>query len=186
MIKHFPWIGLIILFLSACSGGQLPPSPTASSRPEQGIANVRQIEILKLATEPVQVRVSAQVELPDTCTTIDKVSTQKVADAFQVTITTLRSGDQVCPQTPLLVDRLIPLEVTGMPPGVYPVAVNNLEAGSNWGPRFINDNSGHHRARDELTGKRNLSGPTISSGSARDRQWRSSRTTPYASCPELR
>jgi uncharacterized protein YkwD len=114
------WLGIV---LAGCSNA----TPTTQVRPaevEKGVAKVRQVEVLVLSGESPEVRLAAEVELPDACTAIDQVNAERVGPAFRVTITTARSGDADCPGLPLVVDRLIPLDVAGLTAGTYRVAVN--------------------------------------------------------------
>jgi uncharacterized protein YkwD len=91
------------------------------------VAKVNQVDVLTLAQavgEAPDVRVVAQVELPDACTVIDKVNTARFDDAFRITITTARAANVNCPENPHLVERVIPLDVTELSPGSYRAVVN--------------------------------------------------------------
>jgi hypothetical protein len=64
--------------------------------------------------------------LPDGCTTIDQILDAREGNAFQVTITTLRPANQVCTEALMPFERIIPLDVYGLPAGTYTVIVNGV------------------------------------------------------------
>ena len=96
--------------------------------PQAGIAEVRRVEILQQLGNPSQIRAAAQLALPDACTQVDTVDVNQSGQDFQVAITTLRQADGACPSRPLVIDRLIPLEVADLPAGTYSVTVNGVGA----------------------------------------------------------
>jgi hypothetical protein len=132
-------LALALAFLAACTGGQPetaatpttasaaePTAATGSNEPSRGQAIVNSIDILLMESFPVQVSVLAQGDLPDTCTQIDEVISQRTDDLFRVAITTLRQPDAACAQTLVPFEENIPLDVVDLPAGTYTVTVNGV------------------------------------------------------------
>lgn len=123
------WASSSFLFsLSACSKPAVTPGAEPSPAITTGIARIDAVEVLQIAGQPPQVRVVARVALPDTCTRLDQVDTERVAAAFRITITTLRQADASCPPNASTIEKVIPLKMTDAPPGVYAVVVNDQSA----------------------------------------------------------
>jgi hypothetical protein len=130
----------ILVLLSACNRGAEPditvdPSPTIAptvdtgpTQPVRGQAQVDEVEILIMESFPVQVSVIARGELPDSCTRIDEIISQRTEDTFRVAITTFRQPDTVCTQVIVPFDQTIALDVVGLPAGTYNVTVNGVPA----------------------------------------------------------
>lgn len=91
-----------------------------------GMANVESIDILTLESFPVQINVVAEGYLPDGCTEIDKINTEKEGNNFNITITTKRPKDAMCTQAIENFTKTIPLEVQGLSAGNYTVNVNGV------------------------------------------------------------
>ena len=120
-----------IIILSGCT--QAPDSDTQdnTSGPNDsnyiyGTAVVESTEILILESFPVQIHVSARGYLPDGCTEIDRVETDKDGNTFTVTITTKRPRDLMCTQALVPFEKVVPLDVYGLRGGKYIVIVNNV------------------------------------------------------------
>jgi hypothetical protein len=90
------------------------------------MAPVENIEILILESFPVQVTVVVRGNLPDGCTTIDKVTVVQEGNTFQVTITTIRPVGIECTQALEPFEKVVALDVYGLPAGVYTVDVNGV------------------------------------------------------------
>jgi inhibitor of cysteine peptidase len=91
-----------------------------------GIANVTNIDIMILESFPVQINVIAEGYLPDGCTEINDVKTEKVGNTFNVNISTIRPKDAICIQALVNFTQTIPLEVMGLKAGNYTVNVNGV------------------------------------------------------------
>ncbi len=91
-----------------------------------GTANVENIEIMTLESFPVQVRVSASGNLPDGCTEIDEIQTERTGNTFKINISTKRPADAICTQALVPFTETIPLEVRGLEAGIYNVDVNGV------------------------------------------------------------
>ena len=115
---------LFVLLLSGCSSKKTAAPVTVSP---VGAAKVIGIEILRLATEPVQVRVLIRGELPDGCTTIQKIVGGKSGDDFQYSLTLARPPDAACSPGAVPFERLVPLDVQGLPAGRYTVTVEGVQ-----------------------------------------------------------
>jgi hypothetical protein len=136
-------LGLLVTAAAlGCSG--LPGTPTVGVQPTayapatdvptepsddgvvEGMANVTSVEILILESFPVQIHVVARGSLPDGCTTLDEVTVERTANTFQVTITTVRPVGIACTEAEVPFERVIPLDVYGLPTGIYTVVVNGV------------------------------------------------------------
>jgi inhibitor of cysteine peptidase len=87
-------------------------------------ANVESIDIITLESFPVQIHVIAKGYLPDGCTEIDKIKTEREGNVFNINISTKRPKDAICTQAIENFTRNIPLEVRGLKAGNYTVNVN--------------------------------------------------------------
>ena len=92
----------------------------------EGLAPVENIAILILESFPVQINVVARGNLPDGCTTINEVIQERDGSTFRVTITTIRPVGMVCTEALVPFEKVIALEVYGLPAGVYTVDVNGV------------------------------------------------------------
>ncbi len=118
------------LLLAGCQrfggGSQSGPTPTPEIIPGQ--AKVDSLEVLILNTVPLQVQVVARGTLPDGCTGIEAVSITRKNNEFRGLITTTRPAAAVCPDRVMPFERVIPLDVAGLPAGEYAVIINQGEA----------------------------------------------------------
>ncbi|MBN1978594.1 MAG: hypothetical protein JW918_14445 [Anaerolineae bacterium] len=104
---------------------QAPTEPSGDGV-VKGVASVETIDILILESFPVQINVVARGNLPDGCTTIDDVIQERDGNTFRVTITTVRPVGMVCTEALVPFEKVIALEVYGLPAGVYTVDVNGV------------------------------------------------------------
>ena len=93
---------------------------------EVGLAVVDSIDILIMESMPVQVNVSTRGNLPDGCTKIGQTRTERDDRTFVVTLTTRRPLDAMCTQALVPYEQAVPLDVAGLPAGVYTVTVNGV------------------------------------------------------------
>lgn len=91
-----------------------------------GMANVESIDILIMESFPVQINVIAEGYLPDGCTRIDEIKTEREGETFNINITTKRPKDAICTQAIESFRETIPLEVQGLTAGNYTVNVNGV------------------------------------------------------------
>lgn len=124
-------LGFLALGLGGCAGATPTPDlsavpigvPTAAT-PIPDLAQVDAVEILLLESFPVQVQAIARGNLPDGCTFLDASSTERQQNTFFVTLTTRRDGTLACTEALVPFEQIIPLDVLGLPAGLYTVNVN--------------------------------------------------------------
>ena len=92
----------------------------------EGVAAVENIDILILESFPVQINVVARGDLPDGCTMIDEAIQERDGNTFRVTITTVRPVGMVCTEALVPFEKVISLDVYGLPAGVYTVDANGV------------------------------------------------------------
>lgn len=92
-----------------------------------GIATVETVQVLMLESFPVQVNVVATGYLPDSCTEINEIKTEKKENSFNINITTKRPKDAVCAQSIVPFNETIPLDVYGLKARNYSVNVNGVK-----------------------------------------------------------
>ena len=103
-----------------------PSRPVDAGAVEVGLAVVDSIDILIMESMPVQVSVVARGNLPDGCTSIGQATTERDDKTFVVTLTTRRPLDAMCTEALVPYEQAVPLEVAGLPAGVYTVTVNGV------------------------------------------------------------
>jgi uncharacterized protein YkwD len=123
--RFLPFI-LLFLFATACSNNKTPTPTSMPQQVENEIVGVKSIQVLQDTQNPSGINVLARGQLPDTCSQIDQVTTKRDNNTFLVTITTSRSDLSNCQQSPVDFEKLIPLDVSGLPAGSYNVIVNGL------------------------------------------------------------
>ncbi len=125
---------ILLLFIATGCGGS-EPEPTATPIPPTaapvreavtGTANVESIQILLLESFPVQVNARMRGVLPDGCTTIDQITTDKSGNNFTITMTTFRPADAVCTEAVVPFDEVVALDVLGLDAGAYNVTANGV------------------------------------------------------------
>lgn len=129
-------LAILSSLVAGCSAAQetstpVPGAPTSTPVSDDqegkvvtGKARVEEIEIMILESFPVQVNVVARGNLPDGCTTIDRIEQERQDNTVLVTITTLRPPDQACTEALVPFEEVISLDVVGLEAGTYTVDVN--------------------------------------------------------------
>jgi hypothetical protein len=127
------FVALVAAFgcVATPTAGDVPTAYVSATEPEddgvvEGLAPVEDIDILILESFPVQVNVVARGNLPDGCTTINEVTQERDGNTFRVTITTVRPVGMVCTEALVPFEKVIALDVYGLPAGVYTVDVNGV------------------------------------------------------------
>ena len=82
---------------------------------------------MTLESFPVQIHVVAQGYLPDSCTEIDKIKTEREGNNFNINISTKRPKDAMCTQVIVPFNETITLDVQGLKAGNYTVNVNGVK-----------------------------------------------------------
>lgn len=112
--------------LTATAVAAFTPTPPPITEPVMGLAMVDSIQILTLESFPVQVNVQIRGDLPDGCTSINEIVSQRLGNAFTVAVTTLRDPDRMCTQALVPFTETIPLDVLNLEAGTYTVSVNSI------------------------------------------------------------
>jgi inhibitor of cysteine peptidase len=92
-----------------------------------GTAAVETIQVITMESFPVKVQVVAQGYLPDSCTEINEIKTEKEENRFNVSISTKRPKDAICTEAIVPFNETIPLDVQGLKAGNYTVNVNGVK-----------------------------------------------------------
>lgn len=110
-----------------------PPTPTqppAANPPAEeygyGEAMVENLEIHLLESFPIQVQAVTRGSLPNNCTTIEQAQVNRTGNTFQGRLTTRWPLNVACAQALVPYEHVIPLDMTGLPPGDYSVIVNGV------------------------------------------------------------
>ncbi len=93
---------------------------------QPGSAMIDSVEVLILESLPVQVTVNVKGNMPDACTTVDEVTTNREGNTFNIQITTKRPAELMCAQVLTPFEQNIPLDVKGLQKGTYTVNVNGV------------------------------------------------------------
>jgi len=139
-MKHVKIMAVLLLactiILSGCvDEGQNNTEPGNTTNESQGTdgeeytydtATVESIQIMTLESFPVQIQVVAEGYLPDGCTEIDQITTEREENTFNINISTKRPKDAVCTEAIVPFNKAIPLEVQGLKAGNYTVNVNGI------------------------------------------------------------
>ncbi len=90
-------------------------------------AVVQEISVLIMESDPVQVRALLRGYLPDGCTSIYEVQTDREDDTFTVRIVTQRpDGEVACTMAIVPFDEEVDLDVAGLPAGEYTVRADEI------------------------------------------------------------
>jgi inhibitor of cysteine peptidase len=92
-----------------------------------GTATVETIQVMTLESFPVQMRVVVQGYLPDSCTEINKIKTEREENNFNINISTKRPKEVVCTEAIVPFNETISLDVQGLKAGNYTVNVNGVK-----------------------------------------------------------
>lgn len=131
-ILKYSMILLVLITLvmaSGCAEEEVNDTQVPNETEEfiYGNATVQEIDILILESFPVQINVVAKGYLPDGCTEIDQIITNREGNTFNVQITTKRPADAICTQAIVPFEEVISLDVYGLEAGVYEVDVNGVK-----------------------------------------------------------
>ncbi|MCS7040427.1 MAG: hypothetical protein NZP34_12545, partial [Caldilineales bacterium] len=117
---------LVARLVAACAGRTPTPAGDRATPIPVGPAPVDAVDILLLESFPVQVRVQVRGNLPDRCTVLAEPVVAREGNAFIVTLDMLRDETTDCAQVIVPYEQSIPLDVVGLPAGVYTVLVNGI------------------------------------------------------------
>ncbi len=129
----------VILLASCVPTIEMPSTPARvlteeagipiTGAPVPGVAVVQSVEIQLLESQPLQVNAIMRGQLPDGgCTTISDISQARDDNIFKTTLATKTDPLALCTLAATPFERVIPLDVHGLPPAEYVVDVNGVEA----------------------------------------------------------
>lgn len=130
-LKMFLFVALITV-LAACGPmagtPTATPSPIVTEEPSFGsVAIVKSIEILLLESFPLQVHAVVRGDLPDAgCTTIASVEQVRQGNTFTLTLVTTTDPLALCAQALTPFEEVVPLDVHGLPAGIYTVEAGGV------------------------------------------------------------
>jgi inhibitor of cysteine peptidase len=113
------------------SGGQATqPGQRGDELVIEENAGVQEIRVNLMESFPLQVSVTIRGMLPDGCTSIHGTQVERDLEkgTFEITILTERPKDAVCVQVLTPFETTVPLDVLGLPAGVYIVNVYDKSA----------------------------------------------------------
>jgi hypothetical protein len=117
-------LALGLLIALGCAG----PRAIEEDRAYQaGLAKVDRISVREQRERPATVAITAYGELPDPCTTLDRVRQERRGSGVDVTLTTRRESGATCEATPKPFIKTIQLMVDSFAPGLYFVTVNGVQ-----------------------------------------------------------
>ncbi|MCI0395951.1 MAG: hypothetical protein L0322_13575, partial [Chloroflexi bacterium] len=104
------------------------PTPTLAAAGEviHGQAMVDSVEVSLDESTPEATVVIVRGNLPDGCTTIDEVATERNENTVTVNITTRRQANLACTEALVPFEERITLDTAGLPAGTYTVTVNGV------------------------------------------------------------
>jgi hypothetical protein len=114
---------LLLAVASACAGTRELEMDRAY---EAGIASVERLDVNVRRGRPAGVDVDVFGQLPDACTLIHRAQQDRRSTGITVTLTTRRESGARCPPEPRAYQRIVALDIQGMPPGLYFVSVNGV------------------------------------------------------------
>jgi inhibitor of cysteine peptidase len=117
---------IITLILSSCSQEAEPIEEITDT------ATIETIEINVRGEVPKQVQVKIIGYLPDSCTKIHDINTERADDSFQIDVVTLRTTGVECSEEQSDFEERVTLPVNNLPAGEYSVIVEgaNSKSGS--------------------------------------------------------
>jgi hypothetical protein len=120
---------LLVILAAACTPLTATPSPIVTEDPTAGSAAVvKGIEILLLESFPLQVHAVVRGDLPDAgCTTIASVEQVRDGNTFHLTLVTTTDPLALCAQALTPFEEVVPLEVQGLPAGIYTVQAGGVQ-----------------------------------------------------------
>jgi len=155
-MKRIILASFMIIVLAACSqfpsssgdqtvsSDQTPaPSPVVDlDKYEVGESvYVETADALILESFPLQVNIKITGNLPDGCTTIYQTKSEQEGNSFKVKILTLREKEAMCTQALVPFEISVPLDVIGLPAGIYQVMVYDVRTEFTFTQDNINQDS---------------------------------------------
>ncbi len=134
VLLSMAWLCLVALLMTACQSGGAPVpvtttspvTPIPTSAPAIREAQVDSIDVQILESFPVQINVVAHGQLTEACAQLSDIKQRYEPHEFQIAIYTTSPTDRGCVQVITPFEKVIPLNVTDLPAGVYTVVVNGV------------------------------------------------------------
>ena len=126
--KFFILITMFVILLPSCAPfveTPAPPPPVLTDEPGvpitggpvAGMAVVQSVEIQLLESQPLQVNAIVRGQLPDGgCTTISEIKQVRDGNTFKITLATKTDPLALCTLAATPYERVISLDVNGLPP----------------------------------------------------------------------
>jgi hypothetical protein len=131
-ISQLLLLAMATMGITSCFPGNRETQPvatvaSATSGPVANPVSVEAIQIQTLEIFPVEVNVTVRGELPDSCTSMEPPEQSLDGSTIQLRIAAVQSSDVACPEGTAPFEVSIPLDVIGLPAGIYVVDVNGLQ-----------------------------------------------------------
>ncbi len=123
---------LVVLILAACAPCGNPPGvdqdAPATLQPVPVSAPVSAVEVLTAASNPAQIRILVRGTLPDGCAVLAEPQIDRQGYIFKITLAFTSQSIEGCTGQPLDYEKIIPLDLSGLPAGDYTASVNGSAA----------------------------------------------------------
>jgi PBP1b-binding outer membrane lipoprotein LpoB len=152
-IKLYFLVILLTFFLSGCTGTKAGDADSVLATPEPHLSNVdpggigsdeietvpsigeedsenlalvEKVEVLKVDKKSGRAEIMVSGMLPDPCTEISEVKTDKVENTFNITVTTYRDPEAMCAMVIKPFEEKINININDIDPGNYIIDVNSI------------------------------------------------------------
>lgn len=85
------------------------------------------LQVLLMESFPVQVSAEVSGNLPDACTTIERIKVERTGDTFTLELITQRPPETMCAQVLTRFEEKVSLDVEGLEAGTYFVKAGNQQ-----------------------------------------------------------
>ena len=111
------------------------PAPTPLSGPVLGLATIESLEVLVEEQSASQVPVRLRGVLPNSCTRVDNIVSERVENDFNLAVLTVQEPGEDCSAETLEFEETVLLDVTGLQAGSYQVVANDRQVSFNLSER---------------------------------------------------
>lgn len=133
-VNRIPWLLVLTMILSlvACLPEQnatdtITPVGAGAMVSQRSAAPVEAIDIVQDDRFPVRVSVIARGRFSKACTSVDQIRQERRGSTFLIAIDSVQYTGESCPENQAAFEETIPLDVIGLPAGIYVVDVNGLQ-----------------------------------------------------------
>ena len=134
MGKRFFIIAFVFLFLGACAPNEKNKKDMRSNAPEKGIS-VKEVSMftslrLRVVKRYPHVVIAADISgnLPDSCTSVKKITQTLKNDVIFIKIITQRPKEIMCAQALIPFKKTVKIDTSRLKKGKYTVVAGNLKA----------------------------------------------------------